>query len=233
MTGSRHVVFCVKRAILRSTGAVLLIACSVWLAGCSLQAERVPSASQTSQTDLANLTTVTPAMMVGRESFPEDAIGNWRSPYIYDEYSGGGTDQGCGPLTEGWERVGNSSILASLDASTKPRELRYRVDLILPKNEDHPDISTVVEACPPLERNGDTVRIRRGSVTGIPSWATAYTVNNSGSGGPSSGSHIAGHYRGIDINVAASRNDSPAVAADMGVLAELFNDQIAKLDAQP
>lgn len=222
-----------RKTPLRAASAVLLIAGSAWVAGCSAPQGHIASDSQAPPTQPTSLSVVTPAMMVGRESFPADAIGNWKAPYVYDEPSGGGSDQGCAPLLDRWERVGNSHILASLNASAEPRELRYRVDLIAPKNQDHPDISTVVEACPTLELDGHRVQIRRESVTGIPSWATAYTMNISDSDGPASTSVIAGNYRGIDIDVAASRNNSSSVAADMAVLATLFNDQVAKLESQP
>lgn len=219
-------------AILRSVGAVLLIAGTACLVGCSPKHEQGAPATETSRAQQPKLTTITPAMMVGREAFPADAVGNWRAPYIYDE-SSGGSDQGCAPLSARWERVGNSHIVASLDATAEVRRLRYRVDLIMPKNGDHPDIGSVVEACSTLEQNGHSLRIQKESVSGIPSWATAYTVNASGTGDRSSVSVIAGHYRGIDIDVAASRNETSSVAGDMPVLTKLFNDQVAKLASQP
>ncbi|TRW86198.1 hypothetical protein FK535_06910 [Mycolicibacterium sp. 018/SC-01/001] len=224
-----------RETVLRATRAVLIVAGLASIAGCSSQQEEIGdhSANATSGTQQAKLTIVTPAMMVGRESFPSNASGNWQAPYLVDEPSGGGSDLGCAPLTERWERVGDSHVLASLDANAESRSLRYRVDLILPKNQDHPNIATIVEACPTLEQNGNTVQIRKESVAGIPLWATAFTVSSLVADRPSSASVIEGQYRGIDIDVAASRNNSSLAAADMGVLATMFNDQVAKLEFKP
>ena len=217
-----------------SAPAVLLLLAMTSMIGCTSQRHVDASPSETSQTLEANLHAVTPGMMIGRESFPADAIGAWRAPYVYDESAGGGSDQGCGPITDFWERDSGSHVLASLEATANIRELRYRVDLIRPRNEDHRDLAEVVESCPTLnEQSAKAVRIERKSTEGIPAWATAYAGNTSDAGGATSSSVVAGHYRGIDVYVSASRNDRGSVDADMQVIADMFNAQVARLRAQP
>lgn len=218
---------------IRIIGVVALVVSTSWMTACSAVHNREALTSDAAPSSTADLTAVTPEMVVGRASFPADAIGKWTVPYMYDEPSGAGSDEGCAPLAEGWEHSSDAHALASLDAEAVSRRLRYRVDLILPYNQDHRDIASVIESCRTLDGQGEKhVQVRRETVSDIPSWATAYTINASDVGGPASATTIAGQYRGIDIKVAASRNDSASSAADVPAVVKLFNDQVAILESQ-
>lgn len=182
MTGSKlhgTAGFRTRIGIATMTGFLTLIAGAV--IGCqpsriTVSHKPIPSEVRSQKPDLS---AVTPTMTVGRESFPADAVGNWKSPYMYEEYGGAGSDEGCSPITEFWERSKDSHVMASLDATPKPHELRYRVDLILPKNRNHRDIADVVDACHTIEFEDITLRAERQSVADVPTWATAFTLEMS------------------------------------------------------
>lgn len=176
-----------------------------------------------------DLSAINPTMMVGRESFPADAVGDWKPPYMYEEYYGGGSDEGCDPITDFWERGKDSHALASLDATPNPHELRYRVDLILPKNRNHRDIASVVDACQTFEFNDHTVRVERQSVADVPAWAAAFKLELMPSG--ETQSWVMGQFRGIDVKVSAT--NAAGMPDPMPAVAKLFNDQVAKLEDQP
>lgn len=218
------------RRVLSLLGVLVFLVCT----GCSFRPlVLAPKAASLGggevQSQKPDLNAISPAMMVGRQSFPTDAVGDWKPPYMYEEYSGAGSDEGCGPIAAFWERGADSHALASLDATTIPHELRYRVDLILPKNRNHRDIAGVVDACHTFEFQGHSVRVERESVDGVPAWATAFKLELMSPG--ETQSWVMGQYRGIDIKVSAT--NAAGRPDPMPAVAKLFTDQVAKLEEQP
>lgn len=179
------------------------------------------------------LTQVTSSMFVDRSTVPNSAAMEFAAPTIRSD-AHGPTDPvdppECAPIFWGPAntQLGAVSWSTMRSAGTPANDEGRVFNVWLAVPAERPDLRGLLGKCGTIEFQGNTATASLLSLPGLPSWALATRVTAPGA----DGAGVIGLCRGLYVSVAFTQQPGGEISpVDTNVLVELFNDQVAKLEA--